>query len=116
MAFRLYDLPEIEPSRLVGFAGNRIDRLSEKRQDDSAFTALELPETRVMILGGNRILLDYTNDSAPRALFTLNEAQAFSPDLHEPVLLGLQDGAPMVALMAPLDPDALEQPFRSGLS
>lgn len=113
MAFRLYDLPEIEPSRLVGFAGNRIDRLSEKRQDDLAFTALELPETRVMILGGNRILLDYTNDSAPRALFTLNEAQAFSPDLHEPVLLGLQDGAPMVALMAPLDPDALEQPFRA---
>jgi len=60
MAFRLYDLPETEPSRLVGFAGNRIDRLSEKRQDDSAFTALELPETRVMVLGGNKLLLDYT--------------------------------------------------------
>lgn len=51
MAFRLYDLPEIEPSRLVGFGGNRIDRQSEKRHDDSAFTALELPETRVMVLG-----------------------------------------------------------------
>lgn len=31
MAFRLYDLPEMEPSRFVGFAGNRIERLSEKR-------------------------------------------------------------------------------------
>lgn len=113
MAFRLYDLPEIEPSRLVGFAGNRIDRLSEKRQDDSAFTALELPETRLMILGGNRLLLDYTEESAPRALFTLKEAHAFSPDLHEPVLLGLQDGAPMVALMAPLDPDQLEAPYKA---
>lgn len=113
MAFRLYDLPEIEPSRLVGFAGNRIDRLSEKRQDDSAFTALELPETRIMILGGSRLLLDYTKDSAPRALFTLKEAQAFLPDLHEPVLLGLQDGAPMVALTAPLDPDQLEAPYKA---
>ncbi|MDH7790107.1 NAD(+) diphosphatase [Ochrobactrum sp. AN78] len=113
MAFRLYDLPEIEPSRLVGFAGNRIDRLSEKRQDDSAFTALELPETRIMILGGSRLLLNYTKDSAPRALFTLKEAQAFLPDLHEPVLLGLQDGAPMVALTAPLDPDQLEAPYKA---
>ncbi|KAB0572413.1 NAD(+) diphosphatase [Brucella pituitosa] len=113
MAFRLYDLPEIEPSRLVGFAGNRIDRLSEKRQDDSAFTALELPETRVMILGGNRLLLDYTNESAPRALFTLKEAQAFSCDLHEPVLLGLQDSAPLVAVMAPLDPEQLEAPYKA---
>ncbi|MFK4820568.1 NAD(+) diphosphatase [Ochrobactrum quorumnocens] len=113
MAFRLYDLPEIEPSRLVGFAGNRIDRLSEKRQDDSAFTALELPETRIMILGGSRLLLDYTKDSAPRALFTLKEAQAFLPDLHEPVLLGLQDGTPMVALTAPLDPDQLEARYKA---
>jgi NAD+ diphosphatase len=113
MAFRLYDLPETEPSRLVGFAGNRIDRLSEKRQDDSAFTALELPETRVMVLGGNKLLLDYTQENAPRALFSLEQAQAFSPDLNEPVLLGLQDGAPIVALMAPLDPDALAEPFRA---
>lgn len=113
MAFRLYDLPEIEPSRLVGFAGNRIDRLSEKRQDDSAFTALELPETRVMVLGGNKLLLDYTEEQAPRALFSLSEAQVFSPDLHEPILLGLQDGAPIIALMAPLDPDAIEQHYRA---
>lgn len=113
MAFRLYDLPETEPSRLVGFAGNRIDRLSEKRQDDSAFTALELPETRVMVLGGNKLLLDYTQEHAPRALLSLEQAKAFSPDLNEPVLLGLQDGAAIVALMAPLDPDALAEPFRA---
>ncbi|MCK1975245.1 hypothetical protein LNK20_21405, partial [Bacillus safensis] len=74
MAFRLYDLPEIEPSRSVGFSGNRIDRQSEKRQDDSAFTALELPETRIMLLGGNRLLLDYADENAPRALFRLGEA------------------------------------------
>lgn len=65
MAFRLYDLPEIEPSRYVGFAGNRIDRLSEKRRDDSAFSALELPETRLMLLGGNRMLLDYAQEKSP---------------------------------------------------
>ncbi len=68
MAFRLYDLPEIEPSRYVGFAGNRIDRLSEKRRDDSAFSALELPETRLMLLGGNRMLLDYAQEKSPCAL------------------------------------------------
>ncbi|MBV2142196.1 NAD(+) diphosphatase [Falsochrobactrum sp. TDYN1] len=113
MAFRLYDLPEIEPSQFVGFAGNRIDRLSEKRQDDSAFTALDLPQTRIMVLGGNRLLLDYSDEKAPRALLAFGEAQAFAPDLSEPILLGLQDGAPIVALMAPLDPDALDMPYRA---
>ncbi|MCX2695437.1 MULTISPECIES: NAD(+) diphosphatase [Ochrobactrum] len=113
MVFSLSDLPDIEPSSLVGFAGNRIDRLSEKRQDDSAFNALELPETRVMVLGNHKLLLDYTDENAPRALFSLTQAQAFSPDLDEPVLLGLQDGVPIVALMAPLDPDALAHPFRA---
>ncbi len=102
MAFRLYDLPEIEPSSRVGFAGNRIDRLSEKRQDDSAFTALELPETRVLLLCGNRLLLDYAEEKAPRVLFSAAEAQAFAPDLAEPVLLGLLDGNPIVALTAAL--------------
>ncbi len=113
MAFRLYDLPEIEPSSRVGFAGNRIDRLSEKRQDDSAFTALELPETRVLLLCGNRLLLDYAEEKAPRVLFSAAEAQAFAPDLAEPVLLGLLDGNPIVALTAALDPDRLEAPFRA---
>ena len=113
MVFSLSDLPDIEPSSLVGFAGNRIDRLSEKRQDDSAFNALELPETRVMVLGNHKLLLDYTDENAPRALFSLTQVQVFSPDLDEPVLLGLQDGVPIVALMAPLDPDALAHPFRA---
>ncbi|EXL07619.1 NAD(+) diphosphatase [Brucella anthropi] len=112
MTFRLYDLPEIEPSRSVGFSGNRIDRQSEKRQDDSAFTALELPETRIMLLGGNRLLLDYADEKAPRALFRLGEAKDFAPDLHEPIFLGLQDGAPLVALTTPLDPETTETPFR----
>ena len=112
MAFRLYDLPEIEPSRSVGFSGNRIDRQSEKRQDDSAFTALELPETRIMLLGGNRLLLDYADEKAPRALFRLGEAKEFAADLQEPILLGLQDGVPIVALTTPLDPETMEAPFR----
>ncbi len=113
MVFPLYDLPEIEPSRLVGFAGNRIDRLSEKRQDDSAFHALELPETRVMLLGSHRLLLDYSAEQAPNALFSLDQAKSFAPDLEEPILLGLQDGAPIVALMTPLDPETLPAPFRA---
>src|SRR5690606_21537567 len=110
MTFRLYDLPEIEPSRSVGFSGNRIDRQSEKRQDDSAFTALELPQTRIMLLGGNRLLLDYADEKAPRALFRFGEAKEFAPDLQEPVLLGLQDGMPLVALTTQLDPEAMEAP------
>lgn len=113
MAFRLYDLPEIEPSSLVGFAGNRIDRLSEKRQDDSAFTALELPETRILMLGQNRLLLDNSDAQAPRALFGLDEARHFAPDLEEPILLGMQDGAPIIALMTPFDPETLPEPFKA---
>ncbi|MFC4626405.1 NAD(+) diphosphatase [Daeguia caeni] len=112
MTFRLYDMPETEPSSLVGFAGNRVERISEKRNDDAAFLALELPQTRVLILGNNKVLVDYSDETAPRALFTLNEAKRHGPDLIEPILLGTQDGMPLVALTAPLDPEKIHLPLK----
>ncbi len=112
MTFRLYDLPDIEPSRFVGFAGNRIERIAEKRENDAAFTALELPETRVMLLGRNMLLVDYAEAERPRALFSFAEARAFAPALEEPVLLGFQDGAAIVALTTAQDPETLIEPLR----
>lgn len=113
MVSRLYDLPEIEPSRHVGFAGNRIERFSENRQNDAALAALKLQETRILVLGSNRLILDYSDETAPRAFFNLNEARKFAPNLEEPILLGLQDGQAIVALMAEFDPDEQVDPYRA---
>ena len=57
MSFRLFDAPEREPSQFVGFAGNTIDRQSEKRRDDSVATALADPTVRVMLTRGGRAYL-----------------------------------------------------------
>ena len=43
MNFRLFDAPLQEPSHFVGFAGNRLNRLSENRSDDCVEKALEDP-------------------------------------------------------------------------
>ena len=43
MTFALFDAPLREPSQFVGYAGNTIDRQSEKRSDDSVELALARP-------------------------------------------------------------------------
>ena len=43
MTFALFDAAEREPSQAIGFAGNTIDRQSEKRSDNSAEKALADP-------------------------------------------------------------------------
>ena len=44
MTFRLFDAPAREPSQFVGFAGNRIDRQSENRSDDSVARCAGRPD------------------------------------------------------------------------
>jgi NAD+ diphosphatase len=107
MAFRLFDMPDNEPSRFVGFAGNRLDRQSEKRDEDSLAVAIADPRALVLLMGGGRLVLDLAG-AAARAGHSVGEAMALGANLAEAILLGYEDGRPVVA--APLPPLDAELP------
>lgn len=113
MPLRLYDMPDIEPSRLVGFAGNRIDRLSEKRSDTASSEALAEDSARIMVLGRGKLFMDVSDESTPRALFSHAEAEQFSPDFANAIFLGRQDGAALLSVHTNSDPETLEAPLKA---
>ncbi len=102
MTFHLFDSPAREPSQFVGFAGNLIDRLSEKRSDNAAAEALANPDARVMLMREGRTWLRM-DGQYPDAWLRPMHAQAFGAKLEHAVLLGWLDGRPRLA--APAGPD-----------
>lgn len=106
MSFRLFDAPPIEPSQFVGFAGNRIDRQSENRSDDCIDKALADPSAEILLMGGGRILLK-PKDGPFDSRFSLAETQLLGFDLQTPVLLGFEDGRPILAADPAIAPEAL---------
>lgn len=113
MSLPLFQLPDNEPSKLVGFAGNRIDRQSEKRSDTASHDALARSDTRLMVLEGGKLVLDYSDPAHPNALFSLEQAQDFQPDLDNAILLGLQDGYPVLAVTAQINTENLGEPLKA---
>ncbi|MGU3574144.1 NAD(+) diphosphatase [Brucellaceae bacterium C25G] len=113
MSLPLFSLPDNEPSKLVGFAGNRIDRQSEKRSDTASHDALMQKDTRLMILESGKLVLDYSNLAIPEALFTLENAQNFQPDFENAILLGVQDGYSVLAVNAQINTENLATPFKA---
>ena len=90
----LFDgLPEVEPSSLTGFAGNRIDRRSEGRGPDSLAQALAEPAARLYLFHGE-LALTKTGDDP---LFAPAEAEALGADLGKAVLLGWSADGPRLA-------------------
>lgn len=112
MPFRLFDTPETEPSRFVGFAGNRIDRQSEKRRDDSVSEALADARARLYVMGGGRLVLTFTADGA-EARHTVDGAMALGASLEQAILLGFEEGRPIVAAPVTLDETGLPDPFKA---
>jgi NAD+ diphosphatase len=108
MSFRLFDAPQAEPSQFVGFAGNIIDRQSENRADDSVATALADPATRLLLMGGGRILLKVNDEGhAAEGYFSSAEAISLGAETGDAVLLGLSPRGPVVAIPASAETDAL---------
>ncbi|MHB2266626.1 NAD(+) diphosphatase [Aliihoeflea sp. PC F10.4] len=106
MTFSLFNRPADEPSRFVGFAGNRIDRQSENRSENSLPDALADPLLSVLILRGGRLCLKMDGD-APQCRFTLDEATALDAKMGHAVLLGTDEGGPVIAVPGSLEPDDL---------
>ncbi len=106
MTFRLFDAPLQEPSQFVGFAGNRLNRLSENRGDDCVGKALEDISARLHLMGGGRSLLKLA-DGVFDPYFTAAEALALGATLGEAILLGFSQKGPVLAAPLVLEPDQL---------
>jgi NAD+ diphosphatase len=89
-------LPAVEPSAATGFAGNRIDRRSEKRDEAAVATALADPTARLYLFHGDKSVLS-VNDP----LFTIADAEAFGGMRDGAVLLGWTPDGPRLALVLP---------------
>ncbi|MFC5387643.1 NAD(+) diphosphatase [Aquamicrobium segne] len=104
MYFPFFDTPLREPSQFVGFAGNRIDRQSERRPDHCVFDALTDPSARIMVLGNGRVLLR-PHGEAFDPWFSVAECGQLGFDVAGAILLGTADHGPALALSAALDPE-----------
>jgi NAD+ diphosphatase len=88
----LFDgLPAEEASARTGYAGNRIDRRSEKRGADSIATALADASARLYLFRGDKALLRGIDP-----LFSAREAASLG-DLADTILLGWTDTGPRLA-------------------
>jgi NAD+ diphosphatase len=93
----LFDgLPAEEPSARTGFARNRIDRRSEKRDEDAVGTALADADARVYLFHGDKVML---RGSDP--LFTVGEAANLGLQRAETILLGWAHGGPRLSGVIP---------------
>jgi NAD+ diphosphatase len=102
-----------EASDTVAFSGGTYERLSEKRTDDAIDLARAAPETRWLAFASGKLILDFTDEKNPRALFETHELQAFEPDFAESLLLGFEDGAARCAAKLGIDIETLAEPFRA---
>jgi NAD+ diphosphatase len=112
MTFALFDAPPREPSSFVGYAGNTIDRQSEKRNDDSAEKALADISARLMLMRGGRILLK-AGDAGFDAYFKVAEAAPHAPAFDKAVLLGQSAHGPLLAIPVGVDVEALPETIKA---
>lgn len=108
MTFSLFDAPADEPSRFVGFAGNRIDRQAEHRSETALDDALADARLGVLILRGGRLCLQMDGEG-PRCRFALEEARRLGAKIEHAVLLGTDTSGPVIAAPGSLDPEALPE-------
>ena len=92
MNFRLFDAPATEPSQIVGFAGNILDRQSENRSDDSALRALDDPGRACCCSAADAALLKVAGDAFD-GRFTREESEAFGAAADQAILLGFSPTA-----------------------
>lgn len=106
----LFDDAYPEPSQAVGFAGNRLVRDSENRDERSLPDAMAEPDARFFVHSGSAVLVRKDNEAA--SLFDRRTAEAFGADFSNAVLLGRDEGAARIAVPAAIERERLDEPFR----
>ena len=112
MTFPFFSAPEREPSQFVGFAGNKIDRQSENRTEESLPQALADSRTRVIQSRGGRVYLKL-EDCAFDPYFSVDTARSMGAKLDHAVLLGMSDQGPVVFAPGAIEPDDLPEVIKA---
>ena len=112
MTFKLFSAPEREPSQFVGFAGNKIDRQSENRTDDSLEKALLDQRLRILQTRSGRLYLKMAGEAFD-PYFDLDEAREMGAKLEGAVLLGMSAHGPVAMLSGPVEPDDLPETIKA---
>ncbi|MEL7429109.1 MAG: NAD(+) diphosphatase [Pseudomonadota bacterium] len=111
MTISFDNMPNPEPSSIVGFAQNRLVRDAENRTEETLKSALENSRTGYYLFSRGRVIL--SKDSETQILFPRDALEVFGPQFEKAILLGEADGAPRVAVPCRQDTDLLEEPWTS---
>ncbi len=112
MAFQLFAAPEREPSQFVGFAGNRLHRDAENRDETALPAALADPGVRILLMKSGRLYLKL-DDGRFDPYHDATEAAALKARLDQAVLLGHHEGGPVVAAPAGVAPEELPEHIKA---
>lgn len=104
--------PHPEPSLLTAFAGNRLDRQSENRDDDCVEKALAAEGTHILAFTGPRLILKHDGQILD-PLFAPYELAEMQPDFDNAVLLGYRDnGEPRIAVPVLIEAEELASHYK----
>jgi NAD+ diphosphatase len=112
MSFRLFDLPEYEPSSFIGLSGNRLDRQSEKRGDDALHLALADRRARLMLMTSGRLLVK-VNGAGVDPHFEADEIALLAASADQAVLLGFSADGPILAAASAADLEKLPENIKA---
>lgn len=114
MTKTIFDLhsPHPEPSTLVAFAENHLDRKSEHRPDDCIEAALKHPGAHFLAFSGAKLIVKH-DEKIIDPLFAPYELAGLEPTMDDAVLLGfLPNGEPRLAVPSGLTEETVPEPFK----
>lgn len=104
--------PHAEPSTLVAFAGNHLDRQSENRDPDCLEKAFAHEGAHVLAFAGTRLVVKHDGPTVD-PLFAPYELAGLQPRLDDAILLGfLPGGEPRLAVPVGIEEEALPEPLK----
>jgi NAD+ diphosphatase len=104
--------PHPEPSTLVAFAENHLDRQSEHRPDDCVEVAFRKEGAHVFAFSGGKLVVKH-DEKIIDPLFAPYELAGLEPELDDAILLGfLANGEPRLAVPVGLTEETLPEPFK----
>lgn len=105
-----------ETSAKLAFAGGRLDRLSEIREETCVADALAKPDTQLLGFASGRMLLRF-NGHEVQGLFGVEDLEPFAPQLEQAIMLGSQNGIDHLAVPLAIKPEEegfqLPEPFKA---
>lgn len=109
MTLKFDDLPNPEPSSLVGFSNNTLNRDAENRDEQSILDALADDKTRYYLFAQGKVILHKAD--VVQVLFSMEQAEQFNINKDKAVLLGEARDGMRIALPCKVDLETLKEPW-----